>query len=122
MTREEAIHFATCLKSNWTINFADMEEFCDMAIEALKAKTDGDLVRRSDAIEAVENNSYGMGSRASVKAIKALPSAEAVQGEWTNVGVLTVRCSNCKSEFHELEAMNFCPNCGADMRGEDGEA
>ena len=38
MTREEAIHFATCLKNNWTINFADMEEFCDMAIEALSAE------------------------------------------------------------------------------------
>ena len=36
-----------------------------------------DLIRRADAIDAVENNSYGMGSRASVKAIKALPSAEA---------------------------------------------
>ena len=41
MTREEAIHFAECLKKNWTINFADMEEFCDMAIEALpSADTD----------------------------------------------------------------------------------
>ena len=39
-----------------------------------------DLIRRSDAIDAVENNSHGMGSRASVKAIKALPSADAVQG------------------------------------------
>lgn len=38
-----------------------------------------DLIRRADAIEAVENNSYGMGSRASVKAIKALPSAETSQ-------------------------------------------
>lgn len=36
MKREEAIHFATCLKNNWTINFADMEDFCDMAIEALQ--------------------------------------------------------------------------------------
>lgn len=36
MTREEAIHFAECLKNNWTINFNDMEEFCDMVIEVLK--------------------------------------------------------------------------------------
>lgn len=36
MTREEAIHFAECLKNNWTINFNDMEEFCDMAIEAIE--------------------------------------------------------------------------------------
>lgn len=43
------------------------------------------------------------------------------QGEWTNAGVLTVQCSNCKSQFHELEAMNFCPNCGAKMKGADDE-
>ena len=50
------------------------------------------------------------------------PSADVVErkrGEWTNAGILTVHCSNCKSEFHELEAMNFCPNCGADMRGNE---
>ena len=41
MTREEAIHFAVCLKNNWTIDFNDMEEFCDMAIEALQT----DVVR-----------------------------------------------------------------------------
>ena len=43
------------------------------------------------------------------------------QGKWTNAGILTVHCSNCKSEFHELEAMNFCPNCGADMREKESE-
>ena len=52
-------------------------------------------------------------------AIEAL-SAERT-GEWTNTGVLTVHCSNCKSEFQELQAMNYCPNCGADMRGEKNE-
>jgi hypothetical protein len=36
MTREEAIHFAECLKHNYTINFADMEVFCDIAIKALE--------------------------------------------------------------------------------------
>ena len=36
MTHDEAIHFAECLKHNYTINFADMEVFCDMAIESLK--------------------------------------------------------------------------------------
>ena len=36
MTNGEAIHFAECLKHNYTINFADMEVFCDMAIKALE--------------------------------------------------------------------------------------
>ena len=52
-------------------------------------------------------------------ALRSVPSAEPKTGEWTNAGVLTVRCSNCKSEFHELEAMNYCPNCGTRMRGEE---
>lgn len=51
------------------------------------------------------------------KHLLSLPSAEPKTGKWTNAGLLTVRCSNCKSEFHELEAMNYCPNCRADMRG-----
>lgn len=42
MTREEAIDFAEFLKNNWIINFAEMEEFCDMAIEALQAERHGE--------------------------------------------------------------------------------
>ena len=38
-------------------------------------------------------------------------------GEWKNAGIWTVQCSNCKSQFHELEAMNYCPKCGAKMKG-----
>lgn len=40
------------------------------------------------------------------------------QGEWIGAGFLTSECSRCHHLFHELEAMNFCPNCGADMRKE----
>ena len=36
MTDEEAIHYAECLKNNYTIDFDDLEDFCNMAIEALK--------------------------------------------------------------------------------------
>lgn len=45
MTREDAIHFAECLKHNHTINFADMEVFCDMAIKALEQESALDKVR-----------------------------------------------------------------------------
>lgn len=38
MTSDEAIHYAKCLKNNWTLNLNDLGEFCDMAIEALKRK------------------------------------------------------------------------------------
>lgn len=36
MTREEAIHFAICLKKNYTIDFNDMKVFCNMVIKALE--------------------------------------------------------------------------------------
>lgn len=35
MTNEEAITYANCLKNNYTINFDDMADFCDMAIKVL---------------------------------------------------------------------------------------
>lgn len=34
---------------------------------------------------------------------------------------MTVRCSNCKEIFHELECDTFCPNCRADMREVKGK-
>lgn len=89
-----------------------------------------DLIRREDAIDAVENNSYGMGSRASVNAIKSLPSAEAVQGEWKPFDLTWGRnvyfCTACK-ESTEVPTVNgqpnynYCPNCGAMMVREDGK-
>ena len=36
MTREEIIHFANCLKNNYTIDFNDMEEFCNEVIKSQK--------------------------------------------------------------------------------------
>ena len=84
-----------------------------------------DLIKRSDAIKAVSKvDDYGDGIGFEVRShclveIELVPSADRPQGEWTNAGVLTVHCSNCKSEFHELEAMTFCPNCGARMKGEN---
>lgn len=34
MKREEIIRFANCLKNNYTIDFNDMEEFCNTVIES----------------------------------------------------------------------------------------
>ena len=56
-------------------------------------------------------------------AIENAPTIEPERkmGEWKNVGFLTCQCSECGAQFHELEYTNYCPNCGADMRDQEGE-
>ena len=48
------------------------------------------------------------------------------QGEWIEGENGIIKCNKCKSEIiysyligNEPDFPNFCPNCGADMRGED---
>lgn len=38
-------------------------------------------------------------------------------GKWIYTGFLEVKCNNCGNVFHELEDINYCPNCGAKMDG-----
>ena len=96
MTREEYIDFANALKNNYTIDFNKLPEFCDMAISALS-----------------EN-----------------------KGEWIKIQSgdkdfpEIIVCNKCYHENSHLDfnehnepigkvfiTSNFCPNCGADMRG-----
>lgn len=70
-----------------------------------------------------------------IKTIKEFPAADVQpvkRGEWDFRGYQLFKCTNCKEIFtqNQLEAMqnhidqeeftfpNFCPNCGADMRGD----
>ena len=48
--------------------------------------------------------------------INQLPTVELIKGEWIEKGV-SARCSNCGCKDHEYYKHNFCPYCGADMRG-----
>lgn len=63
-------------------------------------------------------------------AVKAIPSADRPQGEWIiteqdNGHKWTHRkCSECGKGIIEplgVSGMNFCPNCGARMKGEADE-
>ncbi len=62
--------------------------------------------------------SYMAGVEAVLEAIDNAPTIEPVKGKWiTNDCILNRKlCSNCNMYFDMLEADNFCPNCGADMR------
>lgn len=119
MNREEAIHFAECLKHNWTIDFNDMEDFCDMAIEALSPR------RREEATE--EDSAYCDDCEA-VEMCMWYPhdgcqfKVSRPKGEWIfnptdaiDLMFTKPKCSECG--FESADGGNFCSNCGARMKG-----
>ena len=90
-----------------------------------------DLISRQAAIDAAndwlldcfkvkkQDRSCGL-----IRRLEDLPSAhpERPKGEWVEkphvYGV--AYCSLCDYELHTNDT-NFCPNCGADMRGDQNE-
>ena len=137
MTREEAIKILKAIRVYECYPKSASEETkeaIDMAIEALKAKTDGDLISRQDAIDAVDRVDEAhmrlkgrpmLGWCTLLDEIESLPSAEPKTGEWIQKDMYADRfCSECDYAVWDSEAeeYNFCPNCGADMRcGESDE-
>lgn len=97
------------------------------------------LIKDDDAVERISNAIWhlpnGMYPRfnnfdtihAVVKdAVKGVPSIEprAKSKWWHYEGIL--QCCNCSAEFYDDiveytgdDVPKFCPNCGADMRGEE---
>ena len=74
-----------------------------------------DLISRQDAIKTFYKYPNGCWTTLDVmNEISKLPSAEQKRGEWI-VQDGAVRCSECGEPNMKW---NFCPNCGADMRGE----
>ena len=51
---------------------------------------------------------------------KLLDLVDRPQGEWINDG-FAHRCSECGKQGVGIEYYNFCPNCGAKMKGVDNE-
>lgn len=98
--------------------------------------TNDDLIKRSDAIKAIEElpNAYNGWSDAYDKAyiigtLEEVPKADRPSGEWiiekTLYGNYNYRCNNCDwyetHAYPDCEPYNFCPHCGARMRGADDE-
>lgn len=87
-----------------------------------------DLISRAKAIEAFEKFIYEMGIEEApyiygdiVFCEANVPSAEKA-GKWEEIGIPGWKCSCC-GEAIVLNIKlhgNYCPNCGARMRGEEG--
>ena len=91
-----------CGSTDKWIRWSDLLKFIDNFSTVKGDITDDYMDGWDDAIDAIRTRKFEI---------------EPWQGEWIGAGFLTSKCSRCHHLFHELEAMNFCPNCGADMRG-----
>ena len=98
------------------------------------AEVGTDCISRQQAIDALNKLSestyevnYGVvDCDDAINAIAALPPTEPKKGKWIKVGRWgrVYKCNQCGNflDFDGVNAgrgsTNFCPNCGADMRGE----
>lgn len=89
-----------------------------------------DLIDRQYVIDALEHsleNDY-VDATELLAYVKQLPSVEPERkkGEWVYDGIRgrfpACKCSICghyeNADWALLQGANFCPNCGADMRGD----
>lgn len=87
-----------------------------------------DLISRQDAIDFISINLdksatgdigrvYNKIIEKTIEVVKQVPSAHAVKvthGEWVD-GYKRQSCSVCN--YRGMRSWNYCPYCGADMRG-----
>jgi len=92
------------------------------AIDAL-----ADYIHNVDRVIGTGNLSADDCKDAAISVLADLPSADRPQGKWEIFAQgwhAIRRCSNCKwtQTYSDSKYMgykyNFCPSCGADMRGE----
>ena len=102
--------------------------------EQLSAEAKGDLISRQDAVNTIKRYKHRLQGKGQTYGFlleefeHQIPSAEAVQGEWGHMIAdgsdgshwYEYECSHCGEVV--LRPYNFCPNCGAKMFREDGEA
>lgn len=87
-----------------------------------------DIIYREDAIKAIksciQDGWYRISPTDACQNIRCLPSADRLQGEWiiemdANSNTYG-RCSICGMRQYAGQ-LNFCPDCGARMKGANDE-
>ena len=77
-----------------------------------------DLIERGDAIKALYKYNF-VTKEVIEREIMSIPSADRPQGEWKPKHNGYWTCSECGLSFLFYAKGNFCPNCGARMKGAD---
>lgn len=90
------------------MKFINADELIQFCTEKLIATED-------DVIIQAHNNAFKC-MRYHIKSLSSADVRENKHGEWRFVSPFIYRCSWC-SALTSIQ-FNFCPNCGADMRGE----
>lgn len=93
-----------------------------------------DMISRNDAIntsleffvEFLGGALHENAQKELITRFQRLPSVQSRKGKWIRTRTLThdgeLYCNQCEQEHPEQKIIwNFCPNCGADMRGEQNE-
>ena len=91
-----------------------------------------DLISRQEAIDALAEHEKSRGHNYTffvdivsecAEIIRNLPSAQSDRGKgmWFRIGNTGLATCKCGYMTDRYSVYNFCPNCGADMRGEKDE-
>ena len=146
MTRKEALErikiiLEECIEDEDAVSYVTSydADALDMAIKALKQEPCEDCISRQAAIDALrtcydtETVTYTNGNEyidydQALDLLNSLPSAqpERMRGTWIDYVNSHCECSVCHTEWsyfqNETECFEFCPHCGADMRGEQDDS
>lgn len=64
-------------------------------------------------------DSYGCEYRMKAEALYNAGYRKQIEGEWLRYGYDSMKCSLCGKVNTNYNHNNFCPNCGARMKGEN---
>ena len=126
MTKEEAIAHG---KEQLEVFGGEHAEFIKLAIKALNQDPCEDAISRKSMLDYLK---YLHGEMPEEEFIKALPSVTPARkkGKWINkshagdcgINFVASECTCCgKKTFFDCDQLvyNYCPNCGAEMGGEE---
>lgn len=141
MTRQEAVEWFKLMQEKFeNTKYADA---LNMAIKALEQEPSEDCISRQAAIDGVKTlhdvawknwHEPTLSANVVLDMIKELPSAQLFtaeayelgradrpKGHWIDTEFLKLKeclCCHCRWGMYDVEDFDFCPNCGADMRGD----